>query len=148
MKIVTANLVASRDADEVDHWDSKAAYTGGEGDWVEYSVRVRGSRVRHTVMYVGPDGTCRREQGGPIVPGPYGALIPQASVIAAYALPKAQEIVELDDGDVIVCNGTPLVVWHNFYREAMLLDLDGLERRDPEAAAEALRGLADQANWA
>ena len=136
MKIVTANLVPSRYEDERDQWDSRSQYSGGEGPWIEYSVRSRSSRVKHTVMYVGPDGACRREHGGAVLPGPYGALIAQGTMIASHPVSQPHEVVELEDGDVILCNGVPLVVAHNFYREPHLISLEAYEGRDAAAAAE------------
>lgn len=59
-----------------------------------------------TLLYVGPEGSCRREFGAEPVPGPYAALIPEATVIAATRLPGDRAAtVELAEGDLIIIRG-------------------------------------------
>lgn len=41
-----------------------------------------------SLMWVGPKGEARREQGGPVLPGPFGDLVAQSTVISAYPLPR------------------------------------------------------------
>jgi hypothetical protein len=111
MKFHTANLTPSR-YNEADQWVSVDRFTSGNGEWIEYTAYSRYVRrnVRFSVLYQGPDGVCRREHGAPEVPGPYAALIPQATVIAAYPQAKPAQVVELEEGDMIMFNGQPMMM--------------------------------------
>lgn len=57
-----------------------------------------------SLLFIGPEGSGRRKHGGPIVPGPYAALIAQATVISLHRFEKAP-VVELKEGDVIEIRG-------------------------------------------
>lgn len=110
MKFTTANLVPSSYG-ESDQWVSVDRFDG-KGEWIEYSAYSRYVRrnVRFSLLYQGPDGVCRREQGEPEVPGPYAAMIPQASVISLHPQAKPAQVVELEEGDMIVFNGQPMML--------------------------------------
>lgn len=110
MKFTTANLVPSSYG-ESDQWVSVDQFNRN-GEWIEYSVYSRYVRrnIRFSLLYQGPDGVCRREHGGPEVPGPYAAMIPQASVISLHPQAKPAQVVELAEGDMIMFNGQPMML--------------------------------------
>lgn len=91
-----------------DHWDSQ---TSDEQARVVYRMHSRYGRgvLRFGVFYVGPNGEARRTHGGPILSGPYCALIPLATVISAWAGPR-EESVEVKEGDVLLLNGVPMIL--------------------------------------
>lgn len=110
MKFTTANLVPSSYG-ESDQWVSVDRFDGS-GEWIEYSAYSRYVRrnVRFSLLYQGPEGVCRREHGGAEVPGPYAAMIPQATVIALHPQAKPAQVVELSEGDMIMFNGQPMML--------------------------------------
>lgn len=112
MKFTTANLTRSRYQGENDQWTSVDAFTPGNGEWIEYRVYSRYTRrvERFSLLYVGPEGECRRVMHGPVVPGPYAAMIPQATVISAHPQARPAQTVELEEGDMIVLNGVPMMI--------------------------------------
>lgn len=65
--------------------------------------------MRFTIFYVGPNGEARRTHGGPILAGPYCALVPMSSVISAYSGPP-EKSVEVKEGDVLLLNGVPMIL--------------------------------------
>lgn len=93
----------------VDNWTSDASATGEPR--VVYRMRSKYGRgnMRFTIFYVGPDGEARRTHGGPVLSGPYCSMIPMSSVISAWAGPK-EEAVEVKEGDVLILNGTPMIL--------------------------------------
>ena len=106
-----ANLVRYTEAS--DYWVSADGFNRHEnGQWIEYTMKSRyiGRMVRFSVLYVGPEGEARREHGGPVLPGPYAALIPQATIISAHAVEQPTEVTHLEDGDTIMLNGQPMRV--------------------------------------
>lgn len=112
MNVTTANLVPSR-YNEKDSWTSKDAMDrSAPGDWIEYRVYSRYTRrtERFSLLYVGPEGECRREFQGPVLPGPYAAMIPQATVISASPQARPDQTVELEEGDMVVLNGQPMML--------------------------------------
>lgn len=63
----------------------------GKDFWVSQNVELvmgcrylRGRGCRFSVMWLGAAGRARREYQGPIVAGPFGDLIPQATVMSAW----------------------------------------------------------------
>lgn len=100
-RVHVAQVTASRYSDQVDTWVTP--------DFTDDVTKIR-LRSRHqgrvctwTVFYVGPDGECRREYQGPVLPGPYAALIPEASCISATRLPGDRAAtVDLAEGDLVV----------------------------------------------
>jgi hypothetical protein len=100
---------------ENDQWVSKPTYLAdkpGEQaariELVMYSKYIR-RECNFTVLYQGPGGSMRVEQGGPEVPGPIGDLIPQATVISAHRGPRVNT-VHVQEGDVLVINGQRMVI--------------------------------------
>jgi hypothetical protein len=76
--------------------------------------RYLGHETRFGIGYVGRNGACRREQDGPILPGPYAYLIPLPVVIAAHDGGTAAESARLAaagiewdaaDGDELIIGG-------------------------------------------
>lgn len=65
--------------------------------------------MRFTIFYIGPNGEARRTHGGPILAGPYCALVPMSSVISAYSGPP-EKSVEVKEGDVLLLNGVPMIL--------------------------------------
>lgn len=58
------------------------------------------------ILYVGPEGTCRRVMNGPVLAGPYAALIPESVTISAQRLPGDRPALqELEVGDLVVVRG-------------------------------------------
>lgn len=103
-KVHVAEVVPSRYADQVDHWDTP--------DFTNDVTKIRlYSRHQRTVctwsiMFIGPEGSCRRVYRGSIEPGPYAALIPEATVISAVRYPgDAPRFDELSEGDIVVIRG-------------------------------------------
>jgi hypothetical protein len=60
--------------------------------------RYAGHEVRVGIGYVGPAGQCRREHGGPVLPGPYAYLFPLPTVIAADGGTSAESAQLRTDG--------------------------------------------------
>lgn len=54
--------------------------------------------TKFAIMVVGPDGAGRQRDGGPVVPGPWGALIPLPTVLSARPRSRPIEIA-VADGD-------------------------------------------------
>lgn len=124
-----------------DHWISDDSVDGPRTVYRMHSRYGRGV-MRFSVMYVGPEGEARRVHQGPIIPGPYCALIPLSSVISAWAGPK-ERYVEVKEGDVLVLNGLPMILIdddHLSYPHAVSVAEYGARM-----AARALRTLADAA---
>lgn len=99
-----ADVVPSRYADQVDTWTSP--------DFTDDTTKIRlhsrhqGHTCTWTLLYVGPDGACRRVHQGPIEPGPYAALIPEATCISDTRLPGDRAaVVELAAGDLVIIRG-------------------------------------------
>jgi hypothetical protein len=92
-----------------DIWTSDASGTGEPR--LVYRMRSKYGRgnMRFTIFYVGPDGEARRVHGGPVLSGPYCALVPMSSVISAYP-GEREEAVEVKEGDVLVLNGAPMIL--------------------------------------
>lgn len=68
--------------------------------------RHQGRTCTWVLGYVGPDGESRREYQGPILPGPYAYLVPEATVIADTRSPGDRAPVdELAEGDIVVIRG-------------------------------------------
>lgn len=126
----------------VDHWVSDDSLDGPRTVYRMHSRYGRGT-MRFSIMYVGPEGEARRVHQGPIIPGPYCALIPLSSVISAWAGPK-ERYVEVQEGDVLLLNGVPMIV----------IDDDTLgyphavspAEYGARMAARVVRGLADAAS--
>lgn len=103
----TVELDPSRYRDDVDQWNS------AEGHIVSLYARYTRRTERFSILYVGPEGSCRLVHGGPIVPGPHAFLIPQCTVVAAVGGTGAESArnraagteVELRAGDRLVLNG-------------------------------------------
>lgn len=91
-----------------DHWVSDDAVDGPRTVYRMHSRYGRG-HMRFSVMYVGPKGEARRVHQGPIIPGPYCALIPMSTVISAWAGPK-ERYVDVQEGDVLLLNGLPMIL--------------------------------------
>jgi hypothetical protein len=73
-------------------------------------IRLYGRHQGHvstwSVFYVGPEGACRRVQAGPVLPGPYAALIPNSVTISARRLAGDRPALqELSEGDLVVIRG-------------------------------------------
>jgi hypothetical protein len=92
-----------------DNWTSDASGTGEPRLVYRMHSRYGRGNVRFTIFYVGPDGEARRVHGGPVLSGPYCALIPMSSVISAHAGPR-EEAVEVKEGDVLLLNGAPMIL--------------------------------------
>jgi hypothetical protein len=94
-----------------DHWTSGQPMHGDREPRTIYRMHSRYGRghMRFTVLYVGPDGEARRKYQGPIMPGPYCALVPMSSVISAWAGPR-ENVVEVKEGDVLLLNGLPMIL--------------------------------------
>lgn len=107
-------LVPSRYG-ETDIWTSidqlERVDVGEPRPWIELRMRCRYTRraERFSILYTGPHGATRVEHGAAPVPGPHGALIPQATVIAAGPVERA-EIIDVEEGDVLVLNGQRMVI--------------------------------------
>ena len=109
MKVTTARLAPHYD--DTDQWVSVDQFNG-TGEWIEYRAYSRYTRrhERFSLLYVGPEGECRREYQGPVLPGPYAAMIPQATMISAHPQARPVQTVELEEGDMIVFNGLPMML--------------------------------------
>lgn len=95
----------------------KAAPSYGTDNWMTPDLTDNVTKIRMyskhqhavctwAVMYVGPEGSCRRVFQGPIEPGPYAALIPEATCISATRVPgDAAPVDELAEGDIVVIRG-------------------------------------------
>ena len=92
--------------------------------------------------YVGPDGECRREHGGPIVPGPYAYAYGLCGVIdnhggtgAEIARERAAgQVLEVEPGDVLVLpDGTAWTV--DFLRQGSWVDLHNIRLTQLEEVA-------------
>ncbi|QYN17486.1 hypothetical protein [Amycolatopsis sp. DSM 110486] len=108
----TATLVASH-YNEADYWDTPSQYNpAADGTWVTYRIYSRYQRrtLNADLMYVGPDGEARHESGGPILPGPYVAVISHPPVISAYSQKRPVKVIELNEGDIVTFNGQPMVL--------------------------------------
>jgi hypothetical protein len=98
----TITLVPSRYG-ETDLWISKDEYDRGPGRWHELRMRC------NYILYTGPAGATRIENGGRQVPGPHGSLIPQVGIIAVDPLAKP-EYLDVKEGDVLVLNDQNMVI--------------------------------------
>jgi len=109
MKFTTARLTPHYD--DTDQWVSVDQFNG-TGEWIEYRAHSRYTRrvERFSLLYVGPKGECRRVYQGPVLPGPYAAMIPQATVISAHPQARPAQVVDLEEGDMIVFNGVPMML--------------------------------------
>lgn len=109
MKVTIARLTAHYD--DLDQWVSVDQFNG-TGEWIEYRAYSRYTRrnERFSLLYVGPKGECRRIYKGPIEPGPYAAMIPQAIVISNHPQARPAQTVELEEGDMIVFNDQPMML--------------------------------------
>jgi hypothetical protein len=107
---ITRNMIPSRYGD-ADQWISANDFDGAGFEWIELRMKCRYTRrvERFSVLYQGPGGTMRLEQGGPQVAGPVGGFIAQASVIASSPVARARYI-DVEAGDVLVINGQRLVI--------------------------------------
>ena len=92
-----------------DNWTSDASGTGEPR--VVYRMHSKYGRgtMRFTIFYVGPYGEARRVHGGPVLSGPYCALVPMSSVISAHPGVR-EEAVEVKEGDVLLLNGAPMIL--------------------------------------
>lgn len=126
-----------------DHWTSDDRADDTPRTVYRMHSRYGRGTMRFSIMYVGPEGEARRVHQGPIIPGPYCALIPLSSVISAWAGPK-ERYVEVQEGDVLILNGLPMI----------LIDDDALgyphavsvAEYGARMAARVVRGLADAAS--
>lgn len=109
MKFTTARLTPHYD--DADQWVSVDQFNG-TGEWIEYRAYSRYTRrhERFSLFYVGPEGKARRVFQGPEVPGPYAAMIPQATMISAHPQARPAQTVELEEGDMIVFNDVPMML--------------------------------------
>ncbi len=103
-RVHVAEVVASRYADQIDTWNTP--------DFTDNVTKIRmfGRHQRSvctwSILFIGPEGSCRRVFEGPIVPGPYAALIPEATVISATRMPGDRAAtVELEPGDLVIIRG-------------------------------------------
>lgn len=71
-----------------------------DGQCIRMNSRRHGSGARFTVHLVGQDARARRDPGGPELPGPWGFLVCQATVIAAHPGPQPL-VVDVAVGDVL-----------------------------------------------
>lgn len=118
MKIVTADLVPSGTFHDLpDFWETSG---------VEYQMysKHQGCAIKALLLYVGPEGECRREFGGSFLPGPYAGVVTKPWVIAMYPNSQRPHIEELEPGDVVVFHGQPMVLFddktgYNPYFEPM-----------------------------
>ena len=92
-----------------DHWTSDASGTGEPRLIYRMHSKYGRGTMRFTIFYVGPDGEARRVHGGPVLSGPYCALIPMSSVISAHPGVR-EEAVEVKEGDVLLLNGAPMIL--------------------------------------
>jgi hypothetical protein len=68
--------------------------------------RHQGHVLTWSILYVGPEGACRRVQNGPVLPGPYAALIPDSVCISARRFAGDNPgLQELSEGDLVVIRG-------------------------------------------
>lgn len=75
---LTEGLEPSRTfSDQPDHWATR------DGWVLDITTRPNGVPGRFKFGFVGPDGECRRQHMGPVLPGPYAYGFPLAGVIAA-----------------------------------------------------------------
>lgn len=97
-----------------DHWvDNNSADAINSNNWTAYLMeycRYTKCGVSFQILYVGPEGKARRVHGGPILPGPYAALVPKATVLSAHPMLRPDRIVTLVDGDTLVLNGQEMRV--------------------------------------
>lgn len=100
-RVHVAEVVPSRYVDEIDTWETPDF---GRGVNVRLYSRHQGHTCDWSIHLIGPDGSCRRVFQGPVEPGPYAFLVPQATVISAQRIPTNSS-VELVEGDVIVIRG-------------------------------------------
>lgn len=92
-----------------DHWTSDASGTGEPRLVYRMHSKYGRGNMRFTIFYVGPNGEARRTHGGPILSGPYCALVPMSSVISAHPGVR-EEAVEVKEGDVLLLNGVPMIL--------------------------------------
>lgn len=103
------NLLTPDPYDAADHWGTL------HGDAVlTVQLRRTGPAHRFGLGFVGPDGSSRREYGGPILPGPYAYAYGLPVVIAANgrgtgsemaAARAANLVVDANLGDVLTIRG-------------------------------------------
>lgn len=107
---ITRNMIPSRYGDS-DQWITRDSLAGNDPEWIELRMYSKYTRrtERFSVLYQGPGGTMRVEQGGPQVTGPLGCLIAQASVIANSPVARARYI-DVQAGDVLVINGQRMAI--------------------------------------
>jgi hypothetical protein len=92
-----------------DHWTSDVARDDQARTVYRMHSRYGRGTMRFSILYVGPQGEARRTQGGPVLSGPYCALVPMSSVISAWKGPR-EEAVEVKEGDVLLLNGVPMIL--------------------------------------
>jgi hypothetical protein len=68
------------------------------GQYIQMYGKHQGRRCRWSVHLVGPEGKARQEMGGPLLPGPWGFLVCQATVISARREPRPV-VVDVAVGD-------------------------------------------------
>lgn len=97
-----------------DQWTSRSRFEGtdADGPWIEYRTYSQyvNRHVHATLYYCGPDGAARREHGGPELPGPYAAMIPQDTVLADTPQAQPAQVVYLNEGDTVLFNGLPMLL--------------------------------------
>lgn len=107
MTVHVATVVPSRYKDHLDTWNTPE-FTDDVAV-IRLKARHQSNRVcTWHVLYVGPEGECRRVQGGPIVPGPYAALICEATCIHSGPATPGERAREelLVEGDIVEVRGT------------------------------------------
>lgn len=103
-RVHVAEVVPSRYADQIHTWVTPD-FTDDVTKIRLYSRHQR-SVCTWSVLFVGPGGSCRREFEGEILPGPYAALIPEATCISATRLPGDRAETDLlAEGDIVAIRG-------------------------------------------
>lgn len=104
---ITANVIP-HDDDAPGRWISSGPFRdpAHSGAWQELRCHSRyvNRKLRFTVLYQDSTGTMRTEHGRDEVQGPVGALVAQASVIAAHPVPTAP-VLDVEPGDILVIHG-------------------------------------------
>jgi hypothetical protein len=112
---ITASMETSRYG-ETDQWVSRTSYLADSPERAATTVELRchakytRRTERFTVLYQGPGGAMRLEQGGPQVTGPVGCLIAQATVISAHPANTHVKVIDVKPGDVLVINGQRMAI--------------------------------------
>lgn len=83
-----------------------------QGKWESpelFEITIYAKYVRRdvhcSVGYIDSSGECRRVQDGPVVPGPYAYLVPQATVIQSRAYKFTPPTrIRVSEGDELLLN--------------------------------------------